>query len=197
MSLSRIYEKLGSVLINRFNQAAGPRSDRVDQELDNLVSFINAQLFKTYHTDVTVYNTGANTTETNFTVKTIDANEFANNGDFMIIAVRGTDGSNSNGKRFRFYWDSTVFFDTTSIPSAGTHFFFGFIMRRTSSELITVLFHTYFNNVAVVFQAAPANGVVTTIDFTQSHTFKTTAQNAVATAGDINQTGLLILKGNA
>lgn len=155
---------------------------------------LNVGLSGSYFTDVATYQTGANTNETDFSVKIVEANTFADDGDFMLFTSRSLYAANANTKRYRIYWDSSPFFDTGTVAFNGSaQFLIGMIYRENSTTLKTA----FANLVGTAINPAVSITAVTSTSFTVNRTLKITAQNGTASAGDITQAGVFILKAGA
>lgn len=192
MSLARVHDPLGNVIIRQIGDAGGPRSDWVADELNQIITAHNAG-FGIYFADVAARQTGANTTETDFSTKTVLANTLANNGDMMLFASRTVYAANANTKRYRVYWDSTVLFDSGAVAFNGVNqFLIGLIYRENSTTLSTI----FANIVGTAINPAVSVAFTTTTSFTVNRTLKTTGQNGAASAGDIIQAGLFVMKGS-
>jgi hypothetical protein len=149
--------------------------------------------FGVYFTDIAVRQTGANTTETDFSTKTVAANTFGGNGDFIIFLSRVVYASNANTKRYRVYWDSNVIFDTGAVAFNGVNqFLIGCIYREASTILSTI----FGNLVGAAINPAVSATAVSPTSFSVSRTLKTTAQNGAASAGDITEAGVFMIKGS-
>lgn len=192
MSLARLFTTLSQKKVLHLGDVGGPRSDQLDAELNNIINAFNIG-FGVYFADVAVRQTGANTTETDFSTKTVLANTFANNGDLMIFASRTVYAANANTKRYRVYWDSSVIFDSGAVAFNGVNqFLIGVIFRENSTTLSTI----FANIVGTAINPAVSTTFVNTTSFTVNRTLKTTGQNGAASAGDIIQAGLFLMKGS-
>lgn len=149
--------------------------------------------FGTYLSDPTVRQTVANTTETDFTSKTVAANTFAADGDFAIIFARVVYAANANTKRYRLYWDGNVIFDTTAQAFNGVnHFLIGVIHREISTVLSTV----FGSLVGATINPAVSVTAVGPTSFSVNKILKSTGLNGTASAGDIIQAGFVMIKGS-
>jgi hypothetical protein len=148
----------------------------------------------TYIADPADRATAANTTETDFTSKTVSANVFAADGDLMLVCSSVQFAANANSKRYRLYFGANVIFDTTSQPFNNVrHFLLGLLMRKSSSSL-----HSAFVQLFPGFATGFDTQFVTTggLNFATSNILKSTGQNAVAAANDITQPMFVALKGS-
>lgn len=191
MSLIRLFTKLGQKLVNHLGEVGGPRSDQVDAEINNIVDFINNEAFRTLFVDPPVRETGANTTETDLSSFTIPADTFDADGDFMILFTSVNFAANGNTKRYRVYFNATVIFDTTALAFNNVNLFLlSYLYRRTSSVLTGM------------FVSIDPSGTGTQLvdiggqDYTVGNIIKSTGQNGAASAQDIQQFGLIIVKGS-
>lgn len=192
MSLARVHDPLSLALVRRLGDAGGPRADHVADELDNIITAFNGG-FGVFHADVNLYQTAANTTETDFATKVIPANTFASDGDMMLLFARSLYAANANTKRMRIYWESTAFFDTAAFAFNGlSQFTVGLIYRETS----TILKTAFANFAGTTINPAVSITAVTPTSFTVDRTLKITGQNGAAVAGDVIQAGLWLLKGS-
>lgn len=192
MGLNRVYSKIGSILINRFNQAAGPNDKRVDAELDNIIAAFNTS-FGVYFADVSIIATDANTNEKDFSSKTVLANTLKSDGDLLLFFSRVVYAANANTKQYRVYWDGNVVFDTTAQAFNGVaQFLIGVIFRETGATLSTV----FANIVGNAINPAVSTTFVNPTSFSVNKILKTTGQNGAASAGDITQAGVFLLRGS-
>jgi hypothetical protein len=149
--------------------------------------------FGVYFTDVAARATGANTTETDLSAKTVAANTLAADGDFIIFLSRTVYANNANTKRYRVYWDGTAIFDTAAtVFTLVGQFLIGVIYRESS----TVLKSIFANIVGTTINPAITVVGVDPTSFTVNKTLKTTGQNGAASANDIVQAGLFMVKGS-
>lgn len=149
--------------------------------------------FGTYFVDLVVRSTPASTSETDLSSKSVAANTFGNDGDFLIYITGINYAVNANTKRYRIYWGANVLFDTTAQAFNNLNeFVIGYIYRRSSSIL---------TGMSMGFVAGGGSGTVQLTDigsqdFTVANTFKSTGQNGAASAADIEQFGFISLKGS-
>lgn len=149
--------------------------------------------FGTYFVDLVVRATPASTSETDLSSKSVAANTFGNDGDFLIYIAGVNYAANANTKRYRVYWGSNVLFDTAAQAFNNVNMFvIGYIYRRSSSIL---------TGMSMGFVPSGGNSIVQLTDigsqdFTVANTFKSTGQNGTATAQDIEQFGFISVKGS-
>ena len=192
MALTRLHNPLSQVIIRMIGDVGGPRADQVSNELNQIITAFNTTI-GVYFADVAVRQTGANTTETDFSTKTVLANTMAANGDLLLFFSRVAYAANGNNKRYRVYWDGNVIFDTTAQAFNGVNqFLIGVIYRETSTVLSTV----FGNIVGAAINPAVSVTAVSPTSFSVDKVLKTTGQNGTATAGDITQAGVFMLKGS-
>lgn len=191
MSLARLFTKLSQKLVNHLGEVGGPRSDQVDSEINNIIDFINSEAFRTLFVDPVVRETAANTTETDLSSFTIPADTFDSDGDFMIFLTGVNFAANANTKRYRVYFNGTVIYDTTALAFNNVNLFLlSYLYRRTSAVLTGM------------FMSLDPGGTNTQLvdiggqDFTVGNIIKSTGQNGTASAQDIQQFGLIIVKGS-
>jgi hypothetical protein len=143
MPITRLFPRLGQVIINRFNQAAGPRADQVSTELNNIINNgINKLTYVfAWNTDI-VGNTGAGL-DSLITIP-IPAETLANNNDMMTIIAGGSLTFNNNAKRvvLRFGAASPTFYDPFGITHSGGApgfgigwFYYGEFIRTSPTNL--------------------------------------------------------------
>jgi hypothetical protein len=173
----------------------------ISSYVNPVASLIGLSLFGSYLTDVTVYQTGGNTTETNFTVKTLESNLLANDGDFLLLLSRTLYANNGNTKRFRIYFDATPIFDTTAFAFTGIaggepQFNIALLQRESSVTLSYIFANLVFTGAGLV-SSFLSQGFINPMNFVSSHILKSTGQNGAASPGDITQAGFFILKGDA
>lgn len=147
-----------------------------------------------YFIDTTVRQTAANTTETDFTVKVIEPNTLSTDGDFLLFFIGVNYAANANNKTYRIYFGSTQIFivGPANFGGANTNQYFSGYLYRRSATVLT----------GMIGDVIPNGSNATLIDigaqnFTVANNFRTTAQNGAASALDIEQFGLIILKGNS
>jgi hypothetical protein len=149
--------------------------------------------FGTYFTDVAVRQTGADTTETDFSVKAMAANTLGADGDFILFFSRLVYAANANTKRYRVYYESSAIFDTGAVAFNGVNqFLIGLIYREGSTVLSTI----FANIVGTAINPAVSVVAISPTSFSVSRTLKTTGQNGTASAGDIIQAGVFMVKGS-
>jgi Protein of unknown function (DUF2793) len=148
--------------------------------------------FGVYFVDPTIRATAGNTTETDFSSKTIAANTFGADGDFILFVLGVNYAANGNNKTFRIKFGATAIFTVgpSTFSSLNTNqFFIGYLYRRTSTVLT-----------GMIADLIPNGSNATLVDvgsqnFAIANIFKTTGQNGTASANDIEQFGLIMLKG--
>lgn len=104
--LARLYDDLGTVIIRRLGDAGGPRTDRTEAELDNIIAWAKDSPRSFYRDTTTVGNVGAG--EDDLHSISIDAGTLAADGDYLTGEGGGRFASNANTKDVRFYVDGTI-----------------------------------------------------------------------------------------
>jgi hypothetical protein len=152
--------------------------------------------FGTYFSDAADRATGANTTETDFSSKTVAANVLAADGDFFILLAEILYANNANTKRYRLYFGGTTVYDTTGAAFGNggnqTQFLISLFYRKTSSSL-------FIANLSLIGNAllgVTINTGSAAPNFAVSNILKSTGQNGTASAGDITQRIFVLLKGS-
>lgn len=150
--------------------------------------------FGTYFVDATARATIANTTETDLSSKTVAANTFAADGDFMIGFAEIAYAANANTKRYRLYFGGNVIYDTTALALNGVDHMILFVLFRTAA---TTLF-TFVMPHSTSALLAPGSAITsaTSPTFANSNILKSTGLNGTASAGDINQRAFITVKGS-
>src|SRR5262249_7215939 len=145
----------------------------------------------TYFVDSTSRATGANTTETDFSSKTLAANVLANNGDFLLGFATATTNANANGKTYRLYFAGTAFFNSGAMQQNNIQNFIIFFLLRTSSSALFTAATLIPGNLVLAAGSNNLTQVSTPggLSFTGTNILKSTGQNSVATASDLAQFG--------
>jgi len=148
--------------------------------------------FGTYFVDPTTRATIANTSETDLSSKTVAANTFAANGDFMMGFAEIAYAANANTKRYRLYFGGNVIYDTTALGLNGVdHMVLFFLMRTGATSLLTFIM---VNSTSALLAAAATSATAPT--FSNSNILKSTGLNGTANANDIQQRGFIVVKGS-
>lgn len=103
---------------------------------------------KWFNKSSTLFDTAANTTETNFGTITVPPNTLANNEDFVVMRFRGFSAGNANNKRYRGYVNGTagtIILDTGLSPYAGG-WEMGIMFIRLSPVLLRCQEYFYSTN---------------------------------------------------
>lgn len=150
--------------------------------------------FGVYASDAQSRVTGANTTETDLTSRTLSANVMANDNDFIVGLATVDYGANANTKRYRIYFGGNVFYDTGAVAFNGVSQMILFIFGRITSTTLRGVFLSLFTNAGAGSTIQTANNGA--ISFTGTNILKSTGQNGAAVANDVFQTNFILLKGS-
>jgi len=147
-----------------------------------------------YFVDPAVRATIANTTETTFSTVSTSANVFAADGDFLIYLTNFKTAANANTKRFRVYFGATVLYDSGALALNNIFVYvMGFMYRRTSTVVTgAAMSLDPGGGAATLTSLADAGGQ----NFATTNVFQTTGLNGTASAADIQQFGLVTIKGS-
>jgi hypothetical protein len=122
-TLERVHDGLGPLIIRKLGDVGGPRSDRVEDELDSIISFINdlvdgtgviANVPRCIHRDTdAIGNVGAGLDS----LHTFDlpAGSLATDGDYLRVRYAGTFATNDNDKRIQISVDGQAVRNTTAL----------------------------------------------------------------------------------
>lgn len=110
MALARVFTNLGSLIIKKLRDTGGPPSDRVSQELDNIIAWAKLSPRCIHRNTSTVGNVGVGL-DTLHTFS-LPAGSLAVNGDYLNVWYGGDFATNDNDKRLTFSFGGTGYEDT-------------------------------------------------------------------------------------
>ena len=110
--------------------------------------------------------------------------------DFIEIEAWGTTANNANSKTLKFYFGSTLIYDSTAVESTNKDWYLAVKIIRVSANTLEYIVNGQYNATAIDTNYAASGGQ----DFTTSYTIKCTGQSGILSASDndIVQNGLLI-----
>jgi len=152
MSLARIHDPLGNVIIRNIGDAGGPRSDWVAEELDSIIAWAKNSPRRIGFNFSTVGNvgTGLDTLHT----FTLPAASLATNGDELECKFGGFAAVSANTKRLVFSVDGTQILNTSLLPFSTFGWWTSLrIARVTATTINAEINHAYGQ---VLVSAAPA-----------------------------------------
>lgn len=116
MSLARLHNPLGSVIIRNIGDNGGPRSDWVAEEIDNIIAWAKTSPRRIGFNFSTVGNvgTGLDTLHT----FTLPAASLATDGDELHCYLGGFFSTSTDTKRLVFSVDGTQILNTSLLPMA-------------------------------------------------------------------------------
>lgn len=129
MALARAFTNLGNLIIRTLGDTGGPPSDRVSQELDNLVNWAKTSPRRIHFNTSSVGNVGAGL-DVLHTFSLDTPNRLLVDGDELNVVYGGAFASNDTDKRVN------AFFDGTAYETVGTQDIDGPIGWRIQATII-------------------------------------------------------------
>jgi hypothetical protein len=137
MSLARLFPTIGSLIIRKLGDTGGPPSDRVSQELDNLIAWAKDAprcILRNFAVNGGNIGTGLDTLHS----FSLPANSLATNGDYLSIWYAGGFAGNANTKRVVASIDSQIYQSDSLFDIRGGGWWLGIRIGRVSATSVRV-----------------------------------------------------------